>query len=404
MQLVAPLMLVSQLASATPLYVSSYSSGNWAGNISILEFGPKPAGGGYALRQTGALNTSTNSPSWLTLDKASNTLFLVDEAIGGSPNGTLVAYDVKSGGNLEETARVKALQGGVSAVVFGNGSAVAVAHYGASALQTYRRAKGKLELLQSFDFKRQGWGFETGKIAQRQEAPHPHQVLLDPSGRFLLVPDLGFDQVHVFYVEGNGLLSPLAPLKTPKGTGPRHGVFSPGPMGNGDYMFYLVGELAGDVAGYVVSHRSEREIAFYEVGRWDTLPEGRERLVGPDGASLVAPAEIAITTNTLGQSNLIVSNRNDASFGRNPSVDSLMTYAILPSGLLVKQPLQRAGGSFPRSFAVSADGVFMAVALQKSGAVVVLKRNGWSDLFDEEVARVKMRMGAEQATCVVWGV
>ena len=41
----------------------------------------------------------------------------------------------------------------------------------------------------------------SGVNAERQEAPHAHQVLSSPDGRYLLVPDLGADAVIVFKVE-----------------------------------------------------------------------------------------------------------------------------------------------------------------------------------------------------------
>ena len=36
-----------------------------------------------------------------------------------------------------------------------------------------------------------------GPNAARQSSPHPHQVILDPTGRFLVSPDLGSDVVHI---------------------------------------------------------------------------------------------------------------------------------------------------------------------------------------------------------------
>jgi 6-phosphogluconolactonase len=58
----------------------------------------------------------------------------------------------------------------------------------------------------------------------RQEAAHPHQVVLD--GDVAYAVDLGADVVHVFTVRSSGdagdVLTPLRDVAVPTGTGPRH--------------------------------------------------------------------------------------------------------------------------------------------------------------------------------------
>jgi 6-phosphogluconolactonase (cycloisomerase 2 family) len=67
-----------------------------------------------------------------------------------------------------------------------------------------------------------------------QTSSHPHQVVFDPSGRFLLVPDKGLDRVFVFrFNETSGALTPAsqpslgARMATRPGSGPRHLAFHP---------------------------------------------------------------------------------------------------------------------------------------------------------------------------------
>ena len=44
-----------------------------------------------------------------------------------------------------------------------------------------------------------------GPDKSRQEGPHAHQVMLDPSGTFLLIPDLGTDKVmNLFMIKNRG--------------------------------------------------------------------------------------------------------------------------------------------------------------------------------------------------------
>lgn len=63
-----------------------------------------------------------------------------------------------------------------------------------------------------------------------QTSSHPHQIVFDPSGRFVLVPDKGFDRVFVFrFDEKTGKLTPTEQgfLSATAGSGPRHLAFHP---------------------------------------------------------------------------------------------------------------------------------------------------------------------------------
>ena len=82
------------------LYVASYT-----GNITSLSLlqSPATAGGGgtsYNLTQTSTFNTSTHTPSWLTLDRQNNVLYMVDEAVNAT-NGTVVSYRTSWTGQSE---------------------------------------------------------------------------------------------------------------------------------------------------------------------------------------------------------------------------------------------------------------------------------------------------------------
>jgi 6-phosphogluconolactonase (cycloisomerase 2 family) len=63
-----------------------------------------------------------------------------------------------------------------------------------------------------------------------QAGSHPHHVVFDPSGRFVLVPDKGLDRVFVFrFDETSGQLRPTAQgsVAARAGAGPRHLAFHP---------------------------------------------------------------------------------------------------------------------------------------------------------------------------------
>jgi 6-phosphogluconolactonase (cycloisomerase 2 family) len=71
---------------------------------------------------------------------------------------------------------------------------------------------------------------EPGPHRVEQASSHPHDIVFDPSARFVLVPDKGLDRVFVFRFDGaNGRLSPAEPgsIATRPGAGPRHLAFHP---------------------------------------------------------------------------------------------------------------------------------------------------------------------------------
>jgi 6-phosphogluconolactonase len=63
-----------------------------------------------------------------------------------------------------------------------------------------------------------------------QSSSHPHQVVFDPSGQFVIVPDKGLDRIFIFrFDRGSGRLTPAAQgsVATRAGAGPRHAAFHP---------------------------------------------------------------------------------------------------------------------------------------------------------------------------------
>lgn len=62
----------------------------------------------------------------------------------------------------------------------------------------------------------------------RQDMAHPHQILLDPSGKRCYVPDLGTNKVHAYLWNADtGALTEPSELLLHDGAGPRHMCFSP---------------------------------------------------------------------------------------------------------------------------------------------------------------------------------
>ena len=93
--------------------------------------------------------------------------------------------------------------------------------------------------------------------------------ITDPTGRFILVADLGMDQVLVYRLDTNAgkLIAHEFPvISAPAGTGPRHMAFHP----NGRW-FYVVNELSSSVSVYAYTAENG---TFKDVQTVAALPQG----------------------------------------------------------------------------------------------------------------------------------
>ncbi|THX73058.1 3-carboxy-cis,cis-mucoante lactonizing enzyme [Aureobasidium pullulans] len=284
------LCVAASFTAATNLFVSDYS-----GNISTLEL--TEHGGHYSLTKTSANAGCAPNPSWLTLDANHNTLYCLDEGLEVT-NGSLTSFTINSSGHLHKIHREQTISGPVSGVIYGNPAekrSIALAHYSGSALSTWNLDANHTA---AFDFQ-QDILFnltEPGPNAERQDAPHEHEAVLDPTGNFIVVPDLGADLIRIFSIDaGSGHLVAEEPFAVLPGSGPRHVVFYQpyGVVGTQATTFmFLVSELANTVTSFKVSYPKIGGIGFKQVFETSTYGD----LVVPEGN---AAAEIAVTVSLL---------------------------------------------------------------------------------------------------------
>jgi 6-phosphogluconolactonase (cycloisomerase 2 family) len=145
-----------------------------------------------------------------------------------------------------------------------------------------------------------------GTVPDRQDGSHAHETILDPLGKYVLIPDLGADVVHILDVNpvsaaSAASVSAYAPLAVPPGTGPRHGVFwfpSGQNYQQGDPLFFVLdGELSGDVLVYSVTYPEDNTsgLSFVNVNTTSA--------VGPNKPATNAPGEITISVSVKGVTN-----------------------------------------------------------------------------------------------------
>ncbi|KKK26043.1 hypothetical protein AOCH_006897, partial [Aspergillus ochraceoroseus] len=385
--------LPSAAASIATLYATHYSTGS-VYSLSL----DRATNGSYSLSIASSLKTCGPYPSWVTFDAATRTLYCSDENGGRSTNGSLTALAAPQGdGMLAELARTDAAPGGgVNSVIYEDGRGgkyLAIAHYAGSALSTFSlpissssSSAAAADPLQVFPFQLSS---SPGTVPDRQEAPHPHQTLLDPTGAYVLVPDLGADLVRVFAIDKqSGQLTSCPSLPYTPGGGPRHGVFAAGgpvsrvkghkpPPAEGQTILYVAGELNKEVEAFV-----------------SLTPYPDPGL--PAGASL---AEIRLVRD-----HVYVSVRLDGAF---PPDDSVATLNRHRNGTLRLDEITSSYGVMPRTMAVNKAGNLVAVGNQLSSTVAIVPRDVVTGKLGEALAVLQVGVPGQPDTMeglssVIW--
>jgi 6-phosphogluconolactonase (cycloisomerase 2 family) len=102
--------------------------------------------------------------------------------------------------------------------------------------------------------------------------PRPHDVIPDPTGRYVLIPDLGADSVRVFQIsykpETVHKLVEVASVKVAAGSGPRHGAF----VRTGDRTyFYILNQISNTLVGFQVTYLKDKTLEFQQVSEINLL-------------------------------------------------------------------------------------------------------------------------------------
>ena len=177
----------------------------------------------------------------------------------------------------------------------------------------------------------------------RQGSPHPHSSVLSPDDEFLVVADLGIDQLIVYAWDGeDGALSKHDIFRSSPGSGPRTVAFHP----SGQFLC-VVNELSNTVTVFEWDAGT-----IHEIQSVSTLPSGI------DVPNLAADLQFS----TSGE-NVYVSNRGH---------DSVMSFSFDSARGLEVIGAQSCGGRWPRSLAVAPGGDRLLVANEHSDQVVSL--------------------------------
>jgi len=183
-----------------------------------------------------------------------------------------------------------------------------------------------------------------GPNAARQEGPHAHSSIFTPDNRFVIIADLGIDQLVIYkFDSATGKLSLHTSVNTTPGAGPRHLAFH-----SNRKWLYAANELNSTVT-------------LYDYDATNGMLGERQSISSiPADAPENIIADIHISSNG---KRLYVSNR-----GHN----SIAIYDLGADGKLALDSISSCGGNWPRNFALSHSENFVLVANQYSNEVCVL--------------------------------
>lgn len=218
-----------------------------------------------------------------------------------------------------------------------------------------------------------------------------HDAVLDPTKKFIVVPDLGSDLLRVYAVDSTAAsATSVGTVKTPAGAGPRHAAFAM--VGSATYL-YSLNELTNSITGYTVTYKGDGLPEFMQIFDIPTHGPGTSVPAGTKSAEIeVSPDNKFVIVSSRGENSLTI----PAFDGSNSTVkaDPLITFSIdAASGKLALVQVASAGGRNPRGFSLNKAGTMVVSALQDDNRVVVIERDVKTGMLGKIVASAMVGMG-----------
>jgi len=351
----------TQEGSATEItkefaYVGTYTRGAPSGWSAAAEanhptgfasFVVDPATGNMTPLET----IPSDNPSWVTINHAQDRLYVTNEIADyeGGTAGSIEAYAIDP-----DTGKLTKLNTETTSIIPAQSAVDPTDHF--IVLANY--SGGTFQLLPINDDGSLGPVSSTisetgsGPNTARQEAPHPHSVVFDPSGKFIATADLGNDMIQTFKITDNGQLEEVSGKQLDPGTGPRHVAFTP----DGKFL-YVVSELSAQVLGFPfdtetgeIGNQIEAISTVADDFPADADKSTAEIMVHPSG-------EFLYNTNR--------------GFVDRPDADAVVAYKIDPdTGKLTVIARYHDGINFPRGAAIDPTGSWLYALNQKGDNIV----------------------------------
>jgi 6-phosphogluconolactonase len=299
------------------------------------------------------LAAESANPSFLALHPTRAFLYAVNEVsdYGGNRSGSVTAFAIdRSSGKLTALNQQPSIGAGPAHLVVDHtGRNVLVANYGGGSVAVLPiDADGRLKPASAFI---QHAGSSVNP--ERQKQPHAHSINLDRDDRFAYAADLGIDKILIYrFNTGDGSLVANEPpfAAVDAGAGPRHVALHP----NGRFA-YVINELHCTITAF---SRDPTRGGLTALQTISTLPPGQSAL--PDYST----AEVQVHPS------------GRFVYGSNRGHDSIAVFAVdQRSGRLTYVETEPTGGRTPRNFGIDPGGTYLLAANQRSDSVVVFRIN-----------------------------
>jgi 6-phosphogluconolactonase len=354
----------SQANSSILAYVGTYSSpegpeGSKGHGQGIYLFQMNPSTGALSQRE---LFSDGSNPAWLAFNPSRTHLYSANETptFQGTSSGSVSAFSIdRTSGHLTLLNTVSSEGAGPAHLsVHPSGQHVLVANYAGGTVAVLPIGS-KGELGPATDVKQDegtvgpthASSAPSGSFAiSGHDRPHAHMIQADPTGQFVLVSDLGLDQIFIWKFDvRKGSLSATDPayVKLPPGDGPRHFAFHP----DGRWLYSLQ-EEASTLVLFGYDATSGRLTAKQTTSTLPKLFAGTnftsEVMVSPDGKFVYAANRLH---------------------------DSIAFFSIGAEGTLTFAGEEWTRGDYPRSFNIDPTGNFLYSCNQRSDAITTFRIN-----------------------------
>jgi 6-phosphogluconolactonase len=337
---------VANLKAQNPIYyllIGTYTDGGANDGIYVYRFNPNKGEATFVSKTSGVQN-----PSWLCISKDGKFVYAVNENSGDKPGEvSAFAFDKKKGEliflNKQPTDGLSPCHINIDA----SGKNVITANYNGGNISVFKTNDDGSLQPHTQVVGHEGYGVNV----QRQEMPHPHEVVFSPDEKYVFTPDLGTDRLYQYSFNGTDPKNVLTPANDPgyytvdDGLGPRHFTFSPDGK-----TAYLLNELAGNI---MVFDYANGKLTPKQTIASTTTGDKNDR----------GSAEIFITPNG---KFLYTSNRGAA--------NDISLYKVQTDGTLLENGHQAVGPA-PRGFMVDPTGRFLLVANQNGNNIQIFVIN-----------------------------
>lgn len=310
------------------------------------------------------LIAEVDSPTYLTFSPDKETMYTISKEADGAG---LTSFRRKEDGQYEKKASNSSEKVPPCYIAYDEkrGLLYTASYHGGFVSVYKEKADGSLELADRVNH-------EGSSVHKNQAAPHVHYTDLSPDGKYLLVCDLGTDEVYSYEISEDGKLTQASCYTAKAGTGPRHLAFHPNKR-----FAYLLGELSSEIE--VLAYNNE-DGSFTFVDRISTIPESVAADTNSGAAIRVSMDGKYVYSSNRGHDSLAVFQISDNDFTL-----SLVEHA--PSE-----------GNTPRDFNFAPGEGYIVVGHQDSDHLTLFER----DSISGKLTLLQKDVYAPECVCVTY--